>query len=209
MTGTEQWEANSHAKLIEGFLQDCELRRLSTGTIEGYKSNRITFQESGTFTRKIVRHKGKSRTKTDREYNKNNPEKVVLGYLGNIEFFCYPFSSQDVVYSRIGKDITGLDKYQIKKGIAIYNILRWATDGGMKKAIAGESNAKKADEIKEAYNSGFKSMLNKQKDAKPVKSFAEKLKEMKERQRKKQEKELEEMKERQRKKQEKENNKKG
>ena len=148
--------------------------------IEGYKSNRVTFQESGTFIRKVVTHKGKRKQKTERDYNKNNPEKVVLGYFGNIEFFCYPFSTQDTVYARIGKVTTGLDKYQINKGIAIYNILRWATNGGMKKAIQGNSNAKKAKAIEKAYNAGFQAMINMEpkKKGKPKKSLHDRLKEI-------------------------------
>ena len=69
MTGTEQCEADSHAKLIEGFLQDCEFRRFSSGTIEGYRS-------SLKIASRILRCKGLSINKLDK-----NSLMVVLKHL--------------------------------------------------------------------------------------------------------------------------------
>ena len=161
----------SDAQKLEQFIKQKEL-------IEHYKKSKTTFDESGTFMRKIVRYGKKTTTKTDREYNKNNPEKVILGYLGTVEFFCYPHTTQDTVYVRIGKEVTGLDKYQINKNIAIYNILKWYVNGGGKLAIRGESNSKKANEIKEAYSAGFKKQLKEQKlmrDNEPKTSLQDRL----------------------------------
>ena len=161
--------------------QKLEILIRQRDVIESLKKSRTVENQSGTFTKKIIRHGNKTRQKTDREYNKNNPEKVVLGYWGNIEFFCYPFTSTDIIRVRIGRVTTALDKYQINKGIALYNILKWAVNGGLEASIRGESNSKKADEIKKAYETAYKNMQNhnKKENKKPdKKSLIESLKEM-------------------------------
>ncbi len=50
----------SDLKLVESFLQDCELRRLSAGTVEGYKCSLMIVS-------KLLRGRGLSITKLDRE----------------------------------------------------------------------------------------------------------------------------------------------
>lgn len=117
------------------------------------KSNRTEEIQEGTFIRRTISHKGKKRTKLTRL--KKNPEKVILCYLGNIEMFVYPYQNPDTIFCRIGKEITGLDKYEARKIMAVYNQINWALSGGIQDAVRGESNSKKAKEIKKAYDYGL------------------------------------------------------
>ncbi|MGA3192716.1 MAG: tyrosine-type recombinase/integrase [Candidatus Bathyarchaeia archaeon] len=80
----------NEARLAEGFLKDCELRRLSPETIEGYKSSlRITSQ--------ILRKQGLSLSKLDKESLKRVLEFLVdqgyvcntlLNYFATLSGFC-------------------------------------------------------------------------------------------------------------------------
>lgn len=113
----------------------------------------------GIFIKRIVRQGNKKHEKLTRI--KKNEKKVVLFYLGNIEFFCYPYQSSETVYARIGKEITGLNKYELKGMLAIHNRLNWVVNGGIKNAIRGKSNSSIAKKIESAWMVGHQEELTK------------------------------------------------
>lgn len=127
--------------------------KLSQDIINGLKSTKVIEEREGLYRQKIITHGKKRKVTTERI--ERNPEKVILCYLGNIEFHCYPFQNQDKIYARIGDNFIALNKYEIKGMIAVYNILKWVTDGGIKKALKNESMSKISKEIKEAYKAGY------------------------------------------------------
>ena len=60
VNGSTKSDLASDLKLIEGFLQDCELRRLSSGTIQGYRSSLVIVS-------KLLRSRGLSIVRLNRE----------------------------------------------------------------------------------------------------------------------------------------------
>lgn len=123
----------------------------------------IEYRE-GLFRQEIVRHGKKKRVRTRRI--KKNPEKVSFGYIGSIEYFCYPYSNDDKIYYRMGKQTGALDKYEIARFMVMYNISRSYLKGGLKRALQGLSQSKLADKIMEAYNTGVKNAFDKVKKEK-------------------------------------------
>ena len=145
--------------------------------VEYLKSTRTEEIEEGTYIRRKIRHGEKRKQKTNRL--RKNPEKVILTYLGDIEFFCYPYHNDETVYARIGKSITGIDKYESQKLLHCYNRIKWALNGGIKASVKGESKSKKAKEIHDAYKYAekkvFEEMKKKSNERNRTQELAEKL----------------------------------
>lgn len=145
-------------QLLDILKQQRNLLKVRNEQVQGMKYARTEEVREGSFIKRIIRHNGKKTERLTRI--KRNEKKVTLFFLGNIEFYLYPYQSDETVYARIGKEITGLNKYELKGLLAVHNRLNWVVNGGIKKAIRGESNSAIAKEIIDAWNAGHKEELN-------------------------------------------------
>lgn len=113
---------------------------------------------TGYFEKKIIRHGKKKREKLSRF--EKNPAKLSLGWFGNLEFFCYPYTDFDKVYIRDGNKIHGYDKYDLPRMLAIFNKARWITEHGSS-VVKGilDSESPLARMVQNAYNAGIQQEL--------------------------------------------------
>lgn len=151
-------------QLLDIIDQQRDLLKKAKEYREALQETKTVEYREGIFQEQIIKHGESEKRKTKKM--KRNPEKVILTYLGNIEFFSYPFSSENKVYARIGKEITAINKYEAKSIIAIYNVVNWALDGGITKSVRGESKSKLSEKVKSAYNEGFQNMRKSEKKLK-------------------------------------------
>lgn len=79
--------------------------------------------EYGYFVRKTVRHGKKRRQKT--VLRKRNPEKVTLGYIGDVEFYTYPYEFPNKIFFGIYPLSTYIEAGQEEDILRIYNKVRW------------------------------------------------------------------------------------
>jgi hypothetical protein len=111
--------------------------------------------ESGTFTRTIIRRDNKKTVKTT--YVKPNPAKVVLGHIGEMEVYVYPYDFPSRVF--IGKfpNSTSLEKSDVNALIGFSNQLRWFLDG---EPYTRHRMGKAADARRRAILSAYKYAQN-------------------------------------------------
>lgn len=112
-------------------------------------------QESGAFIRTYVRRGKKRHVKTKR-IRKNN-KKVVLGSIGDLEIYVYPFDYPDLVF--IGKFpvSTTVTRGNVNEVIAGYNKIKWYLSGEWQNGFKngkGANSSRRA--IITAYDLGWK-----------------------------------------------------
>lgn len=93
-----------------------------------------------------------------------NPEKISLWKFDKMEMFCYPFSSTDKIYIRIGKDIQAFNKYDIGttgRFMELNNIIKWISNGGIELSLKGKSKSKYAEIIRETHKKAYETMVEK------------------------------------------------
>ncbi len=122
------------------------------------KKTKTTEFRTGYFEKKIVKHGKKKKQKLVRF--EKNPAKLSLGWFGNLEFFCYPYSDFNKIFIRDGNKIHGFDQYDLPRIFAIYNKARWVTEHGSE-AVKGslDSESPLARMIQNAYNAGLQQEL--------------------------------------------------
>lgn len=150
--------------------------------IKDLKLSKSVEIRTGTFQQEITRH-GKKKSEHLTRFEKN-PAKLTLGYFGNLEFFCYPYTSLDKFYIRDGTIVHGYDRYDVPRIIALFNKVRWMTEHGkgyLRGSVDSESSL--ATEILNAYKAGIaqdmirlNELANKERD-----EMVQKLENMKER----------------------------
>ena len=85
-------------------------------------------KEHGVYKRTLYRKGRKRRQRTQRL--KKNPEKVVIGKIGELEVYVYPYNFPDKVFLGQYPNFTmTLTKQDIPKLFCIYNISRWYFNG--------------------------------------------------------------------------------
>lgn len=126
--------------------------------IKELKQSKTTEIRTGYYEKKITRH-GKKKKQKLKRFEKN-PAKLSLGYFGNLEFFCYPYSSFKKIYVRDSNVIHGYDNYDLPRLFAIHNKCRWVTEHGSD-AVKGniDSESSLARMIQNAYNAGLQQEL--------------------------------------------------
>ena len=108
----------------------------------------------GLYTKTITRHGDKKHEHLHRI--SKNPEKVSLGWLGTIEIVCYPFTSVDRVFLRLGKQHVGVDKYNLPKLFEIHNRIKWFIENGNNVVKSPEdSKSPMAREVKIAWDHAY------------------------------------------------------
>jgi len=86
--------------------------------------------------------------------------KLSLGWIGNIEFFCYPYSNFDKIWIRIGRKVQVIDKYDIPKLMLMHNKSKWFVNYGSDVATRKMvSESALAHEIQNAYEAGIQKEL--------------------------------------------------
>ena len=131
-----------------------EIRGLKQ-VIENIKETRVTEYRRGEYEEVIKKVGDKETSRKEIKYVRN-PAKITLAYLGNIEFFCYPYSSTDKIFMRIGRKVQALDKYDLPKLMAIFNKGRWFVDNAkrvIKKEI--ESTSELAQTVRLAWQYSY------------------------------------------------------
>jgi len=85
-------------------------------------------EEHGVFKRTFWRKGKQQHQKTERK--KKNPEKVVLGEIGDLQIYVYPYDFPDKIF--IGcypKFSMVIGKEDLSKFFALYNKMRWYLEG--------------------------------------------------------------------------------
>ena len=118
------------------------------------ESTTIT-EESGIFNRKIIR-KGKKTTVSTIKVKDNN-SKVILGSLGTLQIYVYPYSYPDKVFVGKYPISTVIEKTNVQQLMSSMNIVRWFLGGNWQNNTKCRKNVKKLREkIQNAYNNELK-----------------------------------------------------
>ena len=89
----------------------------------GQKKGFSTKTEYGYYIRRTTRYGKKRRQKTTKL--PKNPEKVILGRIGDIEVYVYPHSFPYKVFFGIYPMSTYIEEHQKKDILVLYNKIRW------------------------------------------------------------------------------------
>jgi hypothetical protein len=116
--------------------------------------DKIKLTESGAFIRTIITENGKKHQKTIKQ-NKND-EKVILGMIGELEVYAFPFSFPDLIF--IGKFpiCTKIDVSNEKGVLGAYNKIRWFLHNEWRnKPKSSIRTEMRRQHIVSAYNNGL------------------------------------------------------
>lgn len=120
----------------------------------GKKPTMTITREYGYFSRVKTRRGTKKRQKTVKL--QNNPEKVVIDRIGDLEIYCYPYSYPDKIFIGIYPMNTVLGREDFKRLFGIMNKIRWYLDEEWISKPKTEKGAKfLRRRIVKAYNSGL------------------------------------------------------
>lgn len=120
----------------------------------GKKPTMSITREYGYFQRIKTRRGTKKRQKTIRL--KNNPEKVVIDRIGDLEFYVYPYSFPDRLFIGIYPMSTSIEIEDFKRLFGIMNKIRWYLEEDWVNKPKTEKGAKfLRKRIVKAYNIGL------------------------------------------------------
>ena len=123
--------------------------------LEIQKETRITEYRRGEYEEVIKKTGDKETSRREIKFERN-PAKITIAYLGNVEFFCYPYSSTDKIFMRIGRKVQAIDKYDLPKVFAIFNKGRWFVENAkrvIKKEL--ESTSELAQAVRLAWQYSY------------------------------------------------------
>jgi hypothetical protein len=114
--------------------------------------------ESGFFSRTTIRKDGKSHTETIKF--KPNQKKVILGFLGELEVYVYPFDFPDKVFLGKFPLNTEFDSTNVQTLLGAYNKVKWFLAGQwQKKPKTTIRTQMRRQRISTAYNLGLSDKL--------------------------------------------------
>jgi hypothetical protein len=116
--------------------------------------------ESGTFTRTIIRRDGRKTVKTT--LIKPNKKKVIIGHLGDMEVYVYPFEFPNRVF--IGKFpySTSLDRQDAAKMFGLAHTMMWfLNEEPYKKVKRRKAPRMLSERIVSAYNYAQNELIGK------------------------------------------------
>lgn len=104
---------------------------------------------TGYYEQKIIIIEGEKREQLTR-YPKSL-DKVSFGFVGNMEYFSYPYKFPDKVFASVHGSSTILDKYDAVRLMSIMNKIRWYLNDGVKKSLNRKSKSILAQQVRLAY----------------------------------------------------------
>lgn len=111
-------------------------------------------EESGLFVRRTIRHGKKRKTEVSRI--KTNDKKVVLGYLGKLQVYVYPYSYPDRVFIGEFPTSTYIDSTDVHKMLKIMNTAKWFLGSHWQNNKKCSKNVQfLKEQIKTAYSAGL------------------------------------------------------
>lgn len=120
-----------------------------------------TTTEYGYYIRKKIRHGKRRKQKTTRI--KNNPEKIILGKLGDLEIYAYPYQYPNKIFVGIYPLSTYIEEHQKEDILVLYNRVRWYfNEEWTKKRKQGKWAKTSRKAIVSAYNHALNNQRSKE-----------------------------------------------